>query len=76
MLDQLEFKKPHKTFVPIRIVPLGSAMTSYTATSSPGGLTGTLAGATAGTITITGLTASTAYTFIVTATYLEGTSTA
>jgi Fibronectin type III domain/Domain of unknown function (DUF5122) beta-propeller len=52
----------------------GSAITSYTATSSPSGLTGTLAGATAGTITISGLTASTAYTFTVTATNLEGTS--
>ena len=52
----------------------GSAITSYTATSSPGGLTGTLAGATAGIITISGLTASTAYTFTVTATNSEGTS--
>ena len=51
-------------------------ITSYTATSSPGGLTGTLAGATAGTITVSGLTASTPYTFTVTATNSEGTSTA
>jgi hypothetical protein len=54
----------------------GSAITSYTATSSPGSLTGTLAGATAGTITVTGLTTSTAYTFTVTATNSEGISTA
>jgi uncharacterized repeat protein (TIGR02543 family) len=54
----------------------GSIITGYTATSSPGGFTGTLAGATAGTINVTGLSASTAYTFTVTATNSEGTSSA
>ena len=54
----------------------GATITGYTATSSPGGLTGTLAGALAGTITVTGLSASTAYTFTVTATNSEGTSSA
>ena len=54
----------------------GATITGYTATSSPGGFTGTLAGATAGTITVTGLSASTAYTFTVTATNSEGTSSA
>jgi hypothetical protein len=53
----------------------GSTITGYTATSTPGGLTGSLSGATAGTITVTGLSASTAYTFTVTATNSIGTST-
>ena len=52
----------------------GSAITSYTATSSPGGLTGTLSQAGSGTITVTGLTNGTAYTFTVTATTVSGTS--
>jgi hypothetical protein len=52
----------------------GATITGYTATSSPGGFTGTLAGASAGTITVTGLSASTAYTFTVTATNSEGIS--
>jgi len=52
----------------------GSAITSYTATSSPGGLTGTLNQAGSGTITVTGLTNGTAYTFTVTATTVSGTS--
>jgi hypothetical protein len=45
-------------------------ITSYTATSNPGGLTGT------GTspVSVTGLTAGTAYTFTVTATNASGTS--
>jgi len=49
----------------------GSEITSYTATSSPGGLTGS---GTAGSITVTGLTNGTAYTFTVTATNTIGTS--
>jgi hypothetical protein len=52
----------------------GSVITSYTATSSPGGLTGTLSQAGSGTITVTGLTGSTSYTFTVTATNAIGTS--
>jgi hypothetical protein len=41
---------------------------TYTATSSPGGITGTLSQAGSGTITVTGLTEGTSYTFTVTAT--------
>ncbi|MBV5280401.1 MAG: fibronectin type III domain-containing protein, partial [Actinobacteria bacterium] len=52
----------------------GSAITSYTATSSPGGFAGTLSQAGSGTITVTGLTNGTAYTFTVTATTVSGTS--
>ena len=52
----------------------GSAITSYTATSSPGGITGTLSQAGSGTINVTGLTAGTNYTFTVTATNSIGTS--
>jgi hypothetical protein len=50
----------------------GSTITSFTATSSPGGVTGT------GTspITVSGLTNATSYTFTVTATNANGTSTA
>ena len=51
----------------------GSVITSYTATSSPGGLTGTLSQAGSGTITVTGLTPGTTYTFTVTATNAIGT---
>ena len=47
-----------------------SAITSYTVTSSPGGLTATGA---ASPITVTGLTTNIAYTFIVTATNGAGT---
>ena len=54
----------------------GSVITSYTATSSPGGITGTLNQAGSGTITVTGLTNSEAYTFTVTATNGIGTSSA
>jgi hypothetical protein len=54
----------------------GATITLYTATSSPGGLTGTLATAGSGTITVTGLSASTSYTFTVTATNSVGTSAA
>lgn len=51
----------------------GSAITGYTVTSSPGGLTGTGASS---PITVSGLTNGTAYTFTVTATNANGTSTA
>ena len=54
----------------------GVAISSYTATSSPGGITGTLSQAGSGTITVTGLTTGTAYTFTVTATNSVGTSVA
>lgn len=54
----------------------GSTITSYTATSSPSGITGTLSQAGSGTITVTGLTTGTAYTFTVTATNAIGTSAA
>jgi hypothetical protein len=54
----------------------GSTITSYTATSSPGGVTGTLAQAASGTISVTGLTAATNYTFTVTATNGVGTGAA
>ena len=52
----------------------GNPIQYYTATSSPGGLTGTLSTAGSGTITVSGLTASTSYTFTVTATNGIGTS--
>ena len=51
----------------------GSAVTSYTVTSSPGGLT---ASGSSSPITVTGLTTGTAYTFTVTATNANGTSAA
>jgi uncharacterized protein YhjY with autotransporter beta-barrel domain len=51
----------------------GAAITGYTATAAPGGATGTLSGAAGGTITVTGLTNGTAYTFTVTATNAAGT---
>ncbi|HEY0922843.1 Ig-like domain-containing protein [Rheinheimera pacifica] len=49
----------------------GSAITGYTVTSNPGGITGTGAGS---PITVTGLTNGTAYTFIVIATNAVGNS--
>jgi uncharacterized delta-60 repeat protein len=52
----------------------GSPITGYTAVSSTGGFMGTLSGAAAGTITVSGLSASTAYSFTVTATNSFGTS--
>jgi uncharacterized protein (TIGR02145 family) len=51
----------------------GSTIISYTATSSPGGITGILSQAGSGTITVAGLTISTTYTFTVTATNAVGT---
>ena len=51
----------------------GSIIQSYTATSTPGGITGTLTQAGSGTITVTGLTTGTSYTFTVTATNSVGT---
>jgi hypothetical protein len=52
----------------------GAVITSYTATSTPGNITGTLSQAISGTITVSGLSPGTAYTFKVTATNSLGTS--
>ena len=43
----------------------GATITSYVATSTPGSITGSLSTAGSGTITVSGLSASTAYTFTV-----------
>jgi hypothetical protein len=51
-----------------------SPITSYTAVSSPGGITGTLSQAGSGTITVNGLTTGTSYTFVVFATNAAGNS--
>lgn len=52
----------------------GATITSYTATSSPGGITGSISQAGSGTITVSGLTAGTTYTFTVIATNSVGDS--
>jgi len=52
----------------------GSTITSYTAISTPGSITGTLATSGSGTITVTGLSPSTSYTFKVYATNAIGNS--
>ena len=51
----------------------GSVILYYTATSSPGGITGTLSTAGSGTVTVSGLSPITSYTFTVTATNAVGT---
>jgi hypothetical protein len=52
----------------------GSPITAYTATSSPGGITGTLSQAGSGTIIVNGLANGTDYTFTVRATNAGGLS--
>jgi hypothetical protein len=52
----------------------GAAITSYVATSSPGGIRGTVSGPGSGEITVTGLTNGVDYTFTVTAINENGTS--
>ena len=54
----------------------GATIETYTATSTPGSLTGRVLQSSSGSITITGLTASTPYTFTVTASNSVGTSSA
>ena len=52
----------------------GATITKYTATSSPGGITGSALQPSSGTITVKGLTAGVSYTFTVTAQNSAGTS--
>jgi len=59
--------------VPFTYPSGGAAVTSYTVTSSPGGITGT---DTTSPISVSGLTANTPYTFTMTATNSAGTSAA
>ena len=54
----------------------GTVITAYTATSSPGGITGTISQASGGTISVSGLITGVAYTFIVKATNYIGNSVA
>jgi hypothetical protein len=54
----------------------GATIETYTATSTPGSITGRVLQSGSGSITITGLTPSTAYTFSVTASNSAGTSSA
>lgn len=54
----------------------GATIETYTATSTPGSITGRVLQAGSGSITVTGLTSSTAYTFSVTASNSAGTSSA
>jgi hypothetical protein len=53
----------------------GATIQGYTATSTPGSITGQVFQSGSGSITVTGLTSSTAYTFRVTASNSVGTST-
>lgn len=53
----------------------GATITSYTAVSSPGGITGSVSQSGSGTITVSGLTSGVAYTFTVYATNKVGNST-
>lgn len=50
----------------------GHTISGYTATSSPGGLTGTVSGASAASVTVSGLTNGILYTFTVVANYVGG----
>jgi len=54
----------------------GATIETYTATSTPGSITGRVLQSGSGSITVTGLTPSTAYTFRVTASNSAGTSSA